>query len=73
MHKYQKRLNAALSKGIIDKGSAAHAFISHDDWCGIYSRTECNCNPDILIHTNKGTVKVMIDELLEKSNLNECC
>lgn len=72
MHEYRRRLNTALSKGIVDKGNVAHAFVSHDDWCGIYSGAECNCDPDILIHTNKGTIRVMVDGILEKSNLNEC-
>lgn len=25
------------------------AFIFHDDWCGIYYGTPCNCDPDIEI------------------------
>ena len=66
MHEYRKRLNAALRKGIVDKGSVAHASIFHDDWCGIYSGGECNCNPEILIRTNQGVVAVMVDGTLER-------
>lgn len=65
MHEYLKRLKAAQFKGILDKGSVSHAAVIHDDWCGIFSGGECNCDPDILIRTNKGIVKVMADGTVE--------
>jgi len=61
MHEYMRRLNKAISDAIIDKGSVAQAIVEHDNYCGIYKGAECNCDPDITIHTDKGDVSVLQD------------
>lgn len=30
-------------------GGLRHVNIYHDDWCGIWSRHKCNCNPSIKV------------------------
>jgi hypothetical protein len=68
MHEYEKRLEKAIALGIIDKGSVAHATIAHDDDCNIYNGYECDCNPDITIHTTDGPVSVQRDGTLRGKN-----
>ena len=44
---YIKKL-AKLQKKI-KKPGIYHAFIHHDNWCGIYQNQPCNCNPDVTV------------------------
>ena len=70
MDEYMRRINKALSRGIIDQGSAAVAEVRHDDKgknrCGVYTGGECNCDPDILIKTNKSVLRVNADGTVSK-------
>mgnify|MGYP001579451151 CR=1 FL=1 len=65
MHEYFKRLSIALGLGILDAGTVNHALIFHDNWCGIHEKNECNCNPDIIIQTPTGQMKVQKDGTIQ--------
>lgn len=54
MNEYQRRLDLALSMGILDRGTVNLAKVRHDSWCGSLSGGECNCDPDISIRTQGG-------------------
>jgi hypothetical protein len=55
---YARRLAKALERGIIDAGTVANAEIGHDDTCGVFSGRPCDCDPDILISTNRGIFRI---------------
>ena len=66
MHEYLRRLNKALSLGLIDKGlmtasGLTHVYVGHDQICGAYKGNECDCDPTIIIKTSSGDVCVMKD------------
>jgi hypothetical protein len=48
MHNHQKKLAAIWDQGKYPP-DVYDAFIAHDNWCGLYSGQECNCDPDITI------------------------
>jgi len=35
-------------------GRLCHIDIAHDDWCGIFSGRECDCDPDIVTRMASG-------------------
>lgn len=41
-------------------GKVYQVQIAHDEWCGIYKHSECNCNPDRQILNDKGDVIVKV-------------
>jgi hypothetical protein len=54
MHNYLKKVLALMASGVIktdgtDAAFNQHTHIAHDDWCGIYSRRECNCDPIVTV------------------------
>jgi hypothetical protein len=55
----RKAWKAAIEKQTKKKG-AYLIQIQHDDWCGVYSGQECNCNPDrVMLDANgKEIIKV---------------
>jgi len=40
------------------KNRVVHVRIEHDDWCGVFSGSECHCNPIRCILDRNGNVKV---------------
>lgn len=69
MHEYEKRLGVAIKRGVIDRGTAAYALVRHDmPQCAIYSGGHCNCNPDIIIRTDKGDLFLGPDGMLTPSS-----
>ena len=49
----RKAWKAAIEKQI-KKKAVYHLSYYHDEWCGIYSGQECNCNPDRVMKDAKG-------------------
>jgi hypothetical protein len=47
-------------KKLEGSGKIFHVKIAHDEWCGIYSQNECNCNPDRTLMDEKGKTIVKI-------------
>jgi len=47
MHNHQKKLATVWDKEKYPP-DVYDAFIAHDDWCGLYSGQECNCDPNII-------------------------
>jgi hypothetical protein len=39
------------------KNRVVHVRFEHDDWCGVFSGYECNCNPVRCILDQNGEVK----------------
>lgn len=34
----------------LEPGRVYHKVFNHDNWCGIYSGHQCNCNPSVSQH-----------------------
>jgi len=49
MHNYIKKLESMLKAGQIARNQFSFAEVYHDNWCGINSNRECNCDPDIKV------------------------
>lgn len=49
MHNYQRELDKLIKAGKVgaEPGEVSMLDITHDRWCGIYTRDLCNCNPEI--------------------------
>lgn len=59
---YLRRLSLTIDKGMIDKGTAAHAYVAHDKWCKSHRGKSCNCDPDITVKTsNDGIFEILKD------------
>jgi hypothetical protein len=48
VHNYQKKMKKLGKAGILKFGEVNFLNIAHDDWCDIYNRDRCNCNPTIV-------------------------
>ncbi len=46
-HNYLKPLMQHWSKVEIKPGTVHHATVLHDEWCGIFYGTTCDCVPEI--------------------------
>ncbi len=66
MHEYMRRIEKALSLGVIDEGSAAHCTVGHDEWCKTHEGRECNCDPEITIKASNGTMSIDKDGILHR-------
>jgi len=53
-HEYMRRMRRAIENGVIDQPMAAFAEIKHDDYCGIWKRKLCDCDPDITFDVVEG-------------------
>lgn len=31
------------------RGTTHHVTVAHDDWCGYFQGTQCNCNPEVVL------------------------
>jgi len=53
MHNYQKKVSAMIASGELKHAPGTYTDVSvrHDEWCGIHSRQECNCDPDIVVNS----------------------
>jgi hypothetical protein len=50
-HNYVKIWDKLVSDGTIQmKPGVAILSFSHDDWCDIYKKKFCNCDPDVLLN-----------------------
>ena len=51
VHNYLLKVDQMLKEGKIKYGNGEvnRLTVLHDDWCGIYKRKECNCNPDLAL------------------------
>jgi hypothetical protein len=43
-HNYHAKV-MALTKGL--QPGVSSIRVAHDDWCGIYKRKRCNCDPEV--------------------------
>lgn len=66
MRKCIKHLGEAIDKGLIDHSSVTHAFITHQKWCGALEFKRCFCEPDLMLRTSDGHIRVAADGTIEK-------
>jgi len=67
-HEYRRRLNKSRKLGLITKGQAAYANVSHDSWCAIYQGRYCNCSPRITIECAGTIMTIGADGLLKEES-----
>jgi hypothetical protein len=49
-HHYLTKLHQMWASGALPREAGLHMVtIYHDDWCGIFAGTRCNCDPDITL------------------------
>ena len=49
-HNYVRKLHYLVQSGVIPRTAGLHHItVYHDDWCGIYRRQRCNCDPELRI------------------------
>ncbi|GAG40253.1 unnamed protein product [marine sediment metagenome] len=65
---YLRRLNLAVTNGIVPAVSVNIAAVFHDDWCVSYQGGACNCDPEIIV-THEGH-QFHIDKNGEKQKEN---
>jgi hypothetical protein len=45
---YIRKLHYLWRIGVIPREAGLHhVTVEHDDWCGIFEGTRCNCDPEI--------------------------
>ena len=48
-HNYMKKLMDMQARGELPPGGLSDVDVAHDDWCGVYTGSYCNCDPDITL------------------------
>ena len=53
-HNYRKKINEMIAEGKILEGvSMADIYVFHDDFCGVFYKKMCDCNPEIQVKKRK--------------------
>jgi hypothetical protein len=54
-HNYLVKLKRLAAEGKVPTTPGLwHAFVTHDEWCGVHLGQRCNCNPDIYFVNHAG-------------------
>lgn len=71
MHEYLRRLELALSKGLVDRPTFYQAVVLHDEDCALLAKgRECRCDPEIYVDARNSRGVLVRTHVLKDGSLS---